>query len=308
MAINRIKKARRGGTTIEYGLMLSLVTAAVLLIAMTLGEQAREVFGKLGGPLGSEVAAGASGSAGTGKNASSPAKTVEASGQSAAFKLASLIIVAAVLASSALALTLARKRAERKEEEPQPRRAPAKPQPGYVGKRQEILKSLASAGRRVLHNQLAAEQIMSRRLTKVLPDAALDDVRELMARQHLRHVLVCDPKDKLLGVISDRDTLGDKQGSAQEIMTPNPITIEPETRASVLVSILLDRHISCLPVLQDGKLVGIVTTSDIAMTLQCTLQLIEQLVNDLEGLAEGSSFVVPDSEAAGENAECSLSA
>jgi len=129
-----------------------------------------------------------------------------------------------------------------------------------------------------------------------------------MGKRHLRHVLVCDAKDQLLGVISDRDTSGDKLGVARDIMTANPVTIEPETRASVLVSILLDRRISCLPVVKDGTLVGIVTTTDIAMTLQCTLQLIEQLVTNLEGLTDGSSFVVPDAGATEADAECSLSA
>jgi signal-transduction protein with cAMP-binding, CBS, and nucleotidyltransferase domain len=91
-------------------------------------------------------------------------------------------------------------------------------------------------------------------------------------------------------------------------MTANPVTNEPKTRASVLVSILLDRRISCLPVVKEGTLVGIVTTTDIAMTLQCTLQLIEQLVSDLEGLTDGNSFFVPDAETGDENAECSVAA
>lgn len=301
-----IKNTRRGSSVIEYTLMLSLVAAAVLLIAMTLGHQAKEVLGKLGEPGGAEVASGPGELASTNQKVP-PAIAIQPH-RAAAFRLAGLLAISVVMAGSAIAIIAGRRRDKTNETPAEPRKAPARPQPGYIGKRQEILKSLATAGRRVLHNQLAAEQIMSRRLTKVLPDTSLEEIQDLMRTRQLRHVLVCDQRDGLLGVISDRDTLGDKQGTARDIMTPSPITIEPETTASILVSILLDRRISCLPVVRDGTLLGIVTTSDIAMTLQCTLQLIEQMVSDLEGLAEGISFVVPDAANSDEGAECSLSA
>jgi len=307
LAMRRTTSSRCGSSTMEYVLMLSLVTAAVLLVAMTLGEQAKQVFGKLDGAMGQGVATGSQFTVSGGEKFSSGSSAPQTT-QTAAGKLAGLIVVSLVLAGSAIALTVCRRRTVKEEEQEQPKRAPAKPQPGYIGKRQEILRSLASAGRKVLHNQLAAEQIMSQRLTKILPDTPIAEIREIMGKRHLRHVLVCDAKDKLLGVISDRDTPGEKQGVARDIMTANPVTIEPETRASVLVSILLDRRISCLPVVKKGTLVGIVTTTDIAMTLQCTLQLIEQLVSDLEGLTDGNSFVVPDTETGDENAECSVAA
>jgi CBS domain-containing protein len=300
------RNARRGSSVIEYTLMLSLVTGAVLLIAMTLGHQAKEVLGKLGEPGGAEMASGPSEAAST--NQKVPPAIATQPHRAAAFRLAGLFAIAVVMVGSAIALSVSRRRDKTNKEPTEPKKAPARPQPGYIRKRQEILRSLATAGRSVLHNQLAAEQIMSRRLTKVLPDTSLDEIQDLMRTLQLRHVLVCDKWDGLLGVISDRDTLGDKQGTARDIMTPSPITIEPETTASVLVSILLDRRISCLPVVHQGTLLGIVTTSDIAMTLQCTLQLIEQMVSDLEGLAEGISFVVPDAANSDESAECSLSA
>jgi len=306
--MGRTKISRRGSSTVEYALMLSLITAAVLLVVMTLGEQAKQAFGKLDGAIGQEIAAATQDAGSGGERATTASAGLQAA-PAATLKLAVVAVVALVLAGSAIALTIRRRRAVKEEEQqPEPTRAPVKPQPSYIGKRQEILKALATAGRQVLHNQLAAEQIMSQRLTKVLPESTLAEVREIMGKRHLRHVLVCDAKDKLLGVISDRDMPENKDGFARDIMTANPVTIGPETRASVLVSILLDRRISCLPVVNDGTLVGIVTTTDIAMTLQCTLQLIEQLVANLEGLTDGNSFVVADAESAEETAECTLSA
>jgi CBS domain-containing protein len=304
--MGRTRDSRRGSSTIEYALMLSLVTAAVLLIAMTVGDQVKQVLGKLDGAMAQNVAANPEVVASEGQRTSSLIAEPPLD-RTAVFKLAGLMVLSVVLAGSAITLTVARRRVA-KTEEGQPKPAPPKPQPGYLGKRQEILKSLASAGREVLHNELAAAQIMSQRLTKVLPETSLVEVRKIMGKRQLRHVLVCDAKDKLMGVISDRDMPDDKEGFARDIMTRDPITIQPETRASALVSILLDRRISCLPVVESGTLVGIVTMSDIAMTLQCTLQLIEQMVDKLEVLTDGGTFVVSDAEIVDKTAECSLSA
>ena len=306
---------RRGSVAVENVLLLSLVAGAVLLIAIGLGDRAREVFDELGENTSTPVAENTRILQGRGEGEAvyrtqarvpetPPSLTV------IALKSIGLLVVGLTVLGAALSLAVVRRRPVKKDEEtvPQVEPVPTKPRPAYLTKRQEILKSLAEEGRRVLHNQLTAKQIMSRRLTKVLPNTTLDEVRATMAEHQLRHVLVCDTRDCLIGVISDRDVAGEKAGTARDAMTSDPITIGPETKASVLVSILLERRISSLPVVQEGQLIGIVTTSDIAMTLQCTLQLVEQLISELEGLTEGRSFVVHDDPAVDELAECTLSA
>jgi predicted transcriptional regulator len=60
-------------------------------------------------------------------------------------------------------------------------------------------------------------------------------------------------------------------------MTPNPITVTPDMPVSTVTTIMLAKRINCVPVVEDGKLMGIVTTSDLLMALQCVLKLIEQL-------------------------------
>jgi signal-transduction protein with cAMP-binding, CBS, and nucleotidyltransferase domain len=44
---------------------------------------------------------------------------------------------------------------------------------------------------------------------------------------------------------------------------------------------MLDRHISSLPVVENGKLVGIITTTDLVMAFQCTMQVIQAAAADL---------------------------
>jgi CBS-domain-containing membrane protein len=51
------------------------------------------------------------------------------------------------------------------------------------------------------------------------------------------------------------------------------ITISPKARLETAAAQLINRNFSCLPVMENGALVGIVTTTDLVMTLQCAFQL-----------------------------------
>ena len=46
-------------------------------------------------------------------------------------------------------------------------------------------------------------------------------------------------------------------------------------------SAMLERNISCLPVVKDGRLCGVLTTTDLIMTLQCCLQTLHQVLGQL---------------------------
>ena len=80
-------------------------------------------------------------------------------------------------------------------------------------------------------------------------------------------------EDKLVGVLTDRDVVirGIATGldlnthQAQEIMTPNPKTITPEAGFEEAARIMGDAKIRRLPVVEDGKLVGLVSLGDLAV-------------------------------------------
>lgn len=160
--------------------------------------------------------------------------------------------------------------------------APARLQARYLSKRQDIWRGLAGDAGRLLHNQLIVAQIMSRPSGQASPETSALEISELMRERQSHHVLICSPQGDLLGVVSDRDLVKGPDKTAGEIMARDPITTTPEASVSGVVSLLLERRISSLPVVRERQLVGIVTMSDIAMTLQCSLQLIEQLLQEIE--------------------------
>ncbi|MBR3880971.1 MAG: CBS domain-containing protein, partial [Mailhella sp.] len=51
--------------------------------------------------------------------------------------------------------------------------------------------------------------------------------------------------------------------TAADIMTPRPVTVSPQTTLREAAKLLLDGHFNGLPVVEDGRLVGMLTQSDL---------------------------------------------
>ena len=86
-------------------------------------------------------------------------------------------------------------------------------------------------------------------------------------------MLVCGPGQQLLGVVSDRDLSSKPGKTAAELMSNELRTISPDTLISPATTHLIHLGISSLPVVEEGRLCGILTTTDLILALQCVLQL-----------------------------------
>jgi acetoin utilization protein AcuB len=109
----------------------------------------------------------------------------------------------------------------------------------------------------------------------------------LMRNRHIRHAPVL-AGDRLVGMLSDRDVRAylpppshgrsEANGSildqarVREMMTEEPISIGPYHRVTAAASVMLDRHIGALPVVEEGRVIGIVTQTDV---LRALLDLLE---------------------------------
>ena len=140
-------------------------------------------------------------------------------------------------------------------------------------KRQEILKVLAADPNALLENRIQVRHLMTTRLRTVRPKTTLDEMRAIMAQEHVRHFPVLTDKGRLAGIVSDRDLMNHVAQKAAEVMTCSLITVAPTTRLGTAISQMINRNISCLPVTEGETLVGILTTTDVVLTLQCVLQL-----------------------------------
>ena len=88
--------------------------------------------------------------------------------------------------------------------------------------------------------------------------------------RHIRHVPVEDAHGTLVGLLSHRDLLAHMSHrdrapgptAVSEIMSRNPIVVTPETPTATAIQLMRDHDVGCLPVVRDGKLVGIVSERD----------------------------------------------
>ena len=113
-------------------------------------------------------------------------------------------------------------------------------------------------------------QIMTTDVFTVHPEDLLDLAASLMEWEHLRYVPVEDREGALVGLVSHRQLLKltanpDREApsaAVRDLMITEPITVTPDTSTLDAIEVM-DRHkIGCLPVVRDGKLVGIVTEHD----------------------------------------------
>jgi CBS domain-containing protein len=140
-------------------------------------------------------------------------------------------------------------------------------------KRQDIFKVLSADADALLDNRLEVRHIMSSRLRNVRPKTPIHDIKEIMAEEIVRHFPVVNEKGTIVGIVSDRDLFTPDARVAADVMTRSVVTVSPKAKLETAAAQLINRNISCLPVMENSALVGIVTTTDLVMTLQCAFQL-----------------------------------
>jgi acetoin utilization protein AcuB len=111
--------------------------------------------------------------------------------------------------------------------------------------------------------------------TPVLTFTRGEPASDALARMRdasVRHGVVLAAQD-VVGVISDRDLGGRRGGLArkgrtvEDMMAADPLVASPEMSATEAAFVLREHRIGCLPVIEAGKLVGIVTRSDLLEAL-----------------------------------------
>jgi CBS domain-containing protein len=125
---------------------------------------------------------------------------------------------------------------------------------------------------------------MSTDLFTVRPEDAIELAVNLMNWRHIRHIPVEDAQGHIVGLVSYTDLLkllAEEPSSeiiVRDVMQKDLVTITPETPTLRALLMMRERNIGCLPVIQDEKLVGLITAHDF---LTVSVRLLEERLKNI---------------------------
>jgi CBS domain-containing protein len=157
---------------------------------------------------------------------------------------------------------------------------------------------------------LTAADIMTTNVKTVRPNASVAEVARLLSDNEISAVPVCDAHGQVLGILSEGDLLRpvDKENvakrawwlnllaegtdlapsllecisvenqRAENLMVAPAITASPDHSVPELADLLVTHHIKRLPILRDGRLVGIVSRADLVRALARTPDAIVEAI------------------------------
>ena len=146
---------------------------------------------------------------------------------------------------------------------------------------------------------LIVKDIMTRNIITVSPNTEIIDAAKLLLEERINGLPVVDEAGKLVGILCQSDLIAQQkkipiptiftfldglipltsmkhiEKEVQKIaactvahaMTPNPVTVRSDTNIENVATLMVDKNFHTLPVVDDGKLVGIVGKEDVLKTL-----------------------------------------
>lgn len=113
--------------------------------------------------------------------------------------------------------------------------------------------------------------LMSTTLLSIEPDTSIQNTAILMSKRRFSSILIMRDK-QLLGIVTDRDIRSravakglDLQLPVNTIMTSDPLTLSPNLSLFDATLFMTQRGIHHIPIAEDGKVVGIITASDLML-------------------------------------------
>ena len=126
---------------------------------------------------------------------------------------------------------------------------------------------------------IVCKDLMSNKLVTLHPKDRIAAAKQVFENNKIHHIPICI-NHKIVGILSLGDVLAaqddylchqDKMlkranpnfDYVEGIMTPNPLTVAPETKLSVCVKLMKVKRINCLPISEGDRIVGIITAFDL---------------------------------------------
>ena len=146
---------------------------------------------------------------------------------------------------------------------------------------------------------LKVKDIMSKDLLTIMPETEVTEAAKLLVERHINGIPVVDKEGKLKGIICQSDLIVQQKSfplpsfftlldgiiplksrdameeeirkiaavKVEEAMTANPVFVTPEDPVQTVANLMVEKKYHTLPVVENGKLVGVVGKEDVLRTL-----------------------------------------
>ena len=157
-------------------------------------------------------------------------------------------------------------------------------------------------------SELLVHTVMTERPRCVRPDTPLRDAIAYMEEGRFRHLPVVNADGRLVGIVSPADyaglaeelidgpppAMGQEPGPLRvaDVMTSDPVALSPDDTLGLAATLFLSRLFHAAPVVDDGELVGIVTTHDLLRA--AFADVLDRLGGDAYGFSRRVGFGVGD--------------
>ena len=144
-----------------------------------------------------------------------------------------------------------------------------------------------------MQRKIMPDIVKKQTVSALKADNTVHEAATMMAKVNVAAIIVEDDKGLLTGIVTERDLtrrviakgLDPNNTPITDIMTANPDTLSPDDSAGDALELMQSRHFRHLPVVEDGKCVGMVSIRDLYMAVKSSLE---------ENIRETEAFVFGD--------------
>ena len=142
---------------------------------------------------------------------------------------------------------------------------------------------------------MKVSDIMTKSVVKISPDESVEVAARTLTHYNIGALPVCGSDGKVCGMVTDRDLVmrcvaANKpvaQTTVRQVMTGQVLSVKPDMDAAVAAHLMGRQQVRRLPVVENGKLCGMISLGDIACREESVMDAADALQDIASGIRNG---------------------
>lgn len=139
---------------------------------------------------------------------------------------------------------------------------------------------------------MKVSDIMTKNVIKVSPEESVEVAARALTHYNIGALPVCKEDGKVCGMVTDRDlvtrcmaaNMPASSTSVRQVMTSQVMSVHPDTDAAVAAHLMGRQQVRRLPVMENGKLCGMISLGDIACREESVMDAADALTDITSGI------------------------